>query len=122
MSREIRLYSVVNRLVTVILVALALTSCSLLPRPKVERILPPILAQDEVLRPYATLGRIQVSSDRYFANMQEVNEWGKRTLREEAANMGADAVILPEISSRPAPHLIVPANEYNARGVAIRFK
>lgn len=84
--------------------------------------LPPVLSQDEIIRPYTSLGRIQIELDLYIAQIQELNDWGYRALQEEAVKMGADAVMFPEISSKPAPHLIIPAQTYRAVGVAIRFK
>jgi hypothetical protein len=58
----------------------------------------------------------------YATEVPNLQEWGYRTLREEASKMQADAIILPEVTSRPTTYLIVPSNEYRATGVAIRFK
>lgn len=101
---------------------LVTASCSIFRNTGSAHELPPILAQDEIIRPYVTLGKIQITVDRYGPEYANLHEWGRQALREEAAKMGADAVMLPEISSRPTTYLIVPSTEYNARGVAIRFK
>jgi hypothetical protein len=84
--------------------------------------LPPILAEDELIRPYSKLGRIQIAVEIYGPELPNLQEWGFRALREEASKMGADAVILPEVTSHPSTYLIVPSNEYKATGVAIKFK
>lgn len=111
------------RLLILLLFIFTLTSCATtLNYAGDGNNLPPILSQDEVIRPYSSIGRIQISFDLYISKTPDLNEWGIRALREEAYKMGADAVILPELSSRPAPHLVIPAQEYRAVGVAIRFK
>lgn len=115
-------HSLMLRCTVFVILALGLSSCVTFYQKGDVSSLPPILMQDEVIRPYTTLGRIKLSTDMYLSQTPDPQEWGKRVLREEAARMGADAVMLPEISSRPAPHLIIPANEYRATGVAIRFK
>jgi hypothetical protein len=84
--------------------------------------LPPILADDELIRPYSQLGRIQIAVEIYGPDLPDPKKWGFRALREEAAKMGADAVVIPEVTSRPTTYLIVPSNEYRATGVAIKFK
>ena len=107
---------------------LYLGGCSAIPIGKTVGDLPPVLAQDELLRPYSTLGRIAVIREVYFTDYSlepNLQEWGLHALRSEAAKMGADAVILPEISSRPITVVLFPAfpaSEYHARGVAIKFK
>jgi len=99
-------------------------SCSLFGTAKSLE-LPPILAEDELIRPYVKLGRIQVTREVYGSDyMAEsaVKEWGFAAIRAEAAKMGADAVISPEVSGRTATFMVLPATEYRAIGVAIRFK
>jgi uncharacterized protein YbjQ (UPF0145 family) len=102
---------------------LLLTSCGTLP-PTHE--LPPILAQDELIRTHVKIGRIRVSREVYgIADYQltpDIREWGLTAIREEAAKMGADAVILPEITGHTITYLIMPTTEYRATGVAIKFK
>jgi uncharacterized membrane protein YagU involved in acid resistance len=103
--------------------ATLLTSCaSSLFHVGSDANLPPVLAEDELIRPYSKLGRIQIAVEIYGPELKNLQEWGYRALREEAAKMGADAVMLPEVTSRPTSYLIVPSNEYRATGVAIKFK
>jgi len=116
------IYIVTIKILLFFSMLICISSCTTLSHKGNGNNLPPILAQDEVIRPYTTLGRIKLSVDIYVAQSPEAEVWGERALREEGARMGADAIIFPEISSRPAPHLVIPANEYRATGVAIRFK
>jgi hypothetical protein len=100
-------------------------SCSMLnPAPPSD--LPPILSQDELIRPYVKLGRIQVTREVYGivdTNLTPaIREWGFTAVRAEAAKMGADAVILPEVSGHTVTYLVMPTTEYRASGIAIRFK
>ncbi len=91
--------------------------------PAIE--LPPTLSQDELIRPYVKLGRIQITREVFvtdWAVTQDIREWGIKAVREEAAKMGADAVIFPEVTGRSITTLMVPASEYRATGVAIKFK
>lgn len=115
-------HSLMLRCTVFFILTLGLSSCATFYPKGDGSNLPPILAQDEIIRPYTTLGRIRLSADMFIARSPDPQEWGRRALREQAARMGADAVMFPEISGRPAPHLVVPANEYSATGVAIRFK
>lgn len=99
-------------------------SCSLCATPR-QQDPPPILAEDELIRPFVKLGRIQVTREVYGADYMaaaDIREWGFAAIRAEAAKMGADAVILPEISGHNATFVVLPATEYRASGVAIRFK
>ena len=90
------------------------------------RDLPPILAQDELLRPYTKLGRIQITREIYgiidYKPNPDIREWGYTAIRTEADKMGADAVILPEVTGTTTTYLLVPSTEYRATGVAIKFK
>jgi len=110
-------------LVPMTLLLLLLTACVTLP-PLHE--LPPILAQDELIRTYTKVGRIQVSREVYgIADYQltpDIREWGFNAIRQEAAKMGADAVILPEVTGHTTTYLVMPTTEYRATGIAIRFK
>jgi len=108
---------------------LALTGCSAIPTTgPSNQDLPPVLAQDELLRPYEKMGRIQIIREVYFSDYSlspSLQEWGLTALREEARKMGADALILPEIESRQITIVMFPAfpaTEYRAAGVAIKFK
>ena len=87
--------------------------------------LPPILSHEELDRPFVKLGRIQVTREVYITDLEvspNIHEWGSTALREEAQRMGADAVIYPEISGKSQNVVILPATEYRASGVAIRFR
>jgi hypothetical protein len=106
-----------------------LSGCSSIPvSTSANPDLPPILAQDELLRPYIITGRIQVKREAYFTDYDiepNLQKWGYRALQEEAAKIGADAVIFPEITTRATTIFIfptTPATEYRATGVAIKFK
>jgi hypothetical protein len=52
----------------------------------------------------------------------DIREWGLRVIREEAAKMDADAVILPEVTGHSTTLLVLPTTEYRATGIAIKFK
>ncbi len=107
---------------------LSTSGCSVFPETIPDSALPPILAQDELLRPYTKLGRIKVTREVYGTELwyeANLQDWGMRVLRFEAQKMGADAVILPEVTSRAMTVVIFPtfpATEYKAIGVAIKFK
>ncbi len=116
-----RMYRIFKTLIFLVLAGLITTSCAYFKSAGPPE-LPPILAPDEIIRPYITMGRIQITIDRYGPQIENVSQWGANALREEASKMGADAVMLPEINSRPTSYLIVPSAEYTARGVAIKFK
>lgn len=87
--------------------------------------LPPILAQDEVIRAYVKLGRIQITREVYMSDAMatpDIREWGFSAIRREAAKMGADAVIFPEVTGGQTMAIILPSTEYRASGIAIKFK
>lgn len=109
-----------------ILLALLAGSCSMFRSAPPQPSLPPILSQDELIRPYVKLGRIQVTREVYGVLdsrlTPEVQEWGFTAIRSEAAKMHADAVILPEVTGHSVTYLVMPTTEYRASGVAIRFK
>ena len=53
-----------------------------------------------------------------------LHEWATQALREQAGKLNADAVILPEITSRQLDIVsfpAFPATEYRAAGIAIKF-
>ena len=87
---------------------------------------PPILTQDEIIRPYVQLGRIKISREVYgildYRLSPDILEWGLDSLRAEADKMGADAVILPEVIGNTFTFVVIPSTEYRATGVAIKFK
>ncbi len=117
-----------RHLLTFLSILLILAGCSVFPVTIPESGLPPVLAQDELLRPYTKLGRIQVVREVYGSELwyeANLQEWGLKVLRMEAQKMGADAVTLPEITSRAMTIVVFPsfpATEYKATGVAIKFK
>jgi len=107
---------------------LLLSGCSAIPISSELGDPPPILSQDELLRPYVTLGKITIVREVYFTDYAiepNLQQWGLQALRTEADKMGADAVILPEITSRAITIVMFPAfpaSEYRASGMAIKFK
>lgn len=115
-------------LLSALTLQLLLSGCSAIPMSRAGGDLPPVLTQDELLRPYVTLGRIQIIREVYFTDYglePNLQEWGLQALRGEAAKMNADALILPEITSRAITIVLFPAfpaSEYRASGVAIKFK
>ncbi|HPX60846.1 MAG TPA: hypothetical protein PLN25_03635 [Deltaproteobacteria bacterium] len=108
-----------------IAISLSVTGCSGL-RPQTFGELPPILTQDEVIRPYDSLARIQVTREVFGVDetlTPAIREWGYNAIRQEAAKMGADAVIFPEVTGQTTTFaVVVPSTEYRASGVAIKFK
>lgn len=85
----------------------------------------PILSQDELIRPYTKLGRIQVTREIFLADYMlspDIKAWGLSAVRQEAEKMGADAIMLPEVTGRTTTYGIIPSTEYRATGYAIKFK
>ncbi len=85
----------------------------------------PILSQDELIRPYTKLGRIQVTRETYgsdYSLSPGIKAWGLAAVRQEAEKMGADAIMLPEVTGRTTTYGIIPSTEYRATGFAIKFK
>lgn len=85
----------------------------------------PILSQDELIRPYVKLGRIQVTREVYgsdYALSPDIKAWGFNAIRQEAEKLGADAVTLAEVTGRTTTTGIIPSTEYRATGFAIKFK
>lgn len=85
----------------------------------------PILSQDELIRPYTKLGRIQVTREAYatdFSLTPDIKAWGIAAIRQEAEKMGADAIMLPEVTGRTTMYGVIPSTEYRATGIAIKFK
>jgi hypothetical protein len=86
--------------------------------------LPPVLAQDELLRPYHKVGVIEVNRDRYGspADLTPADySWANASLQKEAAKIGADAVILPEVRVEIENYLGFPKSFMRAKGIAIKF-
>ena len=87
--------------------------------------LPPILAQDEVIRTYEKLGKIQIIREVYISDgllTPDIREWGFTAIRREAAKLGADAVIFAEVNGSHSMVTMLPSTEYRASGIAIKFK
>ncbi len=85
----------------------------------------PILAQDELIRPYTTIGRIKVIRESYGSDSSltpDIQAWALVAVQQEAYKMGADAVILPEVTGRTTTYGVIPSTEYWATGFAIKFK
>jgi hypothetical protein len=85
----------------------------------------PILSQDELIRPYIKLGRIQVTREVYgtdYPMSSDIKAWGLTAVRKEAEKLGADAVMLPEVTGHTTTSGIIPTTEYRATGFAIKFK
>ncbi|MDD5284343.1 MAG: hypothetical protein PHD54_00670 [Desulfuromonadaceae bacterium] len=94
-------------------------------RPLNDSLFPPILSQDEVVRSYEKLGRIEITREVYLSDgliSNDIREWGFSAIRKEAAKMGADAVIFPEITGAHTMTIMLPSTEYRATGIAIKFK
>lgn len=89
------------------------------------RELPPLLAQDELLRPYVKMAVVEVNREQ-FGDVYELKtedyDWAYQALREEAATIGADAVILPEIKVEATSYIFFPSSNVNGRGTAIKFR
>jgi hypothetical protein len=87
--------------------------------------LPPLLTQDELLRPYQKVANITVTRERYGSLghlTADDYQWAYQALREEASKLGADAVILPEIKMDQQSYLVFPVSEIRAKAVAIKFR
>lgn len=111
-------------LALVFLVALCIGGCNAF-RPVADGDLPPLLSQDELIRPYIKLGRIQVTRETYgsdYSMTPDIKEWGSNAVRLEAGKMGADAVMLLEVDGRTTIYGVLPSTEYRATGTAIKFK
>ena len=86
---------------------------------------PPILAPDELLRPYDRVGAIEVNRDRYGSSYDLTPadySWAYQALREEAARIGADAVIYPEVTVEMETYIFFPSSHMSAKGIAIKFR
>ncbi len=111
-------------LLIALLMLAALTGCSTIHRSMQADELP-ILSQDELIRPYIKLGRIQVTREVYgtdYTISADNTAWGLSAVRQEAVKLGADAVMLPEVTGRTTTSGIFPLTEYRATGFAIKFK
>ena len=83
--------SVVSLSLTVFFCLIVTSACSTFI-PSRGQDLPPVLAQDELIRPYTKLGRIQVTRETYgsdYSLTPDVKAWGFTAVRQEAAKIGA---------------------------------
>ncbi len=85
----------------------------------------PLLSTEEITRPYAKLGKIQVTRESFgpdYSLSPDIKAWGFTAIRQEAEKMGADAVLNPEISGHTTTSGFMPSTEYRATGIAIKYK
>ena len=104
---------------------LLLTACGCAANKFATEKLPPVLTQDELLRPYHKVAVITVRRERYGSPSDVTPDdysWAYHALQEEAARIGADAVILPEIKVDLENYIVFPTSEMKANGVAIKFE
>lgn len=107
-----------------LLASLLLTCCSMINQSSYDDRIP-VLSQDELIRPYTKIGRIQVTRETYgsdYVLTPDIRAWGIAAVRQEAEKLGADAIILPEVIGRSTTNGIIPSTEYIASGFAIKFK
>ncbi len=124
------MFKSIRILTAFLLILLAiLPACSAIPTINKEgNELPPVLKQDELVRPYIQIGRIQIVREVYgmdYALEPNLYDWAISSLREEAYKLNADAVILPEFTSRKITIVVFPAfpsTEYRASATAIKFQ
>jgi hypothetical protein len=121
-----RFLATLKRASRTLLVLLAITAVCGCASPPVQRAnLPPLLTQDELLRPYDKVANIQVRRERYGYSADLAPEdysWAYQALREEAARIGADAVIYPEVTVEMQTYTVFPTSEMKAKGIAIKFR
>lgn len=113
-----------SALLVIVAVTALLCSCSTTRNHSHEEDLP-VLSQDELIRPYTKLGRIQISREVIgsdYSLSPDIRAWGLAAVRQEAEKLGADAIMLPEISGHTTTTGIIPSTEYRASGIAIKFK
>lgn len=125
---QLRSQVTVRSLVLIAAMMLFLGGCAAVPALNFGAAnLPPVMALEDLNRPYSKIGRINVTRKVYGADYDiapNLHAWGIEALRIEAGKLDADAVILPEITSREMVTVIFPsfpATEYRATGVAIKF-
>ncbi|HJV67191.1 MAG TPA: hypothetical protein VJ550_15770 [Geomonas sp.] len=86
---------------------------------------PPVLAPDEVLRPYEKVGTIEIGRTRYGEPSELTPDdysWAYHALREEAARLKADAIIYPEVTIKLHKFFFYSTTDIKAKGIAIKFK
>ncbi len=113
----------VQALVSCLLPALLLSGCA--GTGPYSRGLPPIFSQEELSRPYAKVGQLTVSRERYGApeDLTPADyDWAYHALRTEAARIDADGIILPEVKVQNSTYIFFPSSEISAQATAIRFR
>ena len=105
--------------------ALFVAGCATTTTTKQPEQLPPLLAQDELLRPYSKMATLEVRRARW-GHYEDVTpadySWAYEALRREAARIGADAVIIPEVRVESESYLSYPISEMTAKGIGIKFQ
>jgi hypothetical protein len=115
----------VSKLFIFIFMTTALLNCCSMTNQTFHNDGLPILSQDELIRPYTKLGRILVSRETYgtdYTLSPDIKAWGLAAVRQEAEKMGADAIMLHEVTGHRTTYGIIPSTEYIATGFAIKFK
>lgn len=113
----------VQAVVSCLLMALVLSGCA--GAHRYGRELPPVFSQDQIPRQFVKIGQLTVTRERYGAP-EDIGpadyEWAYQALREEAAKIDADAIILPEVKVQSTTYILFPSSEITARATAIRFR
>lgn len=110
-------------LLVVVCAASLLTGCRTTPASVME--MPPVLAQEEILRPYQQVAVLEVQRKRYGSPEDLTPEdytWVYDALRKEANRLGADAVIFPEVKVEVDNYYFFPTSIMRGKGTAIRFE
>lgn len=111
-------------LLILLLCSTILTSCSTSIKTSNNFGLP-VLTQEELTRPYRKLGRIKVTRETFTTDLlltPDIKEWGLSAVRQEAEKMGADAIMLLEVTGRTTAYGVFPSTEFQATGFAIKFE
>lgn len=121
-----RLYCIWNQALAALVICgvLIVAGCATTSTQPPEQ-LPPLLAQDELLRPYAKVATLEVRRTRWGHSddlAPDDYSWAYEALRREAARIGADAVIIPEVRVRVENYYSYPVSEMNAKGIGIKFQ
>jgi hypothetical protein len=118
-----KLFPYAAPLVILSLVFMSLAGCAtILPYPQPQ---PPVLAQDEVKKPYIKIGVVECSKES-FGSIDALApadyDWAYGELREAARRIGADAIITPELRVEQDTFILFPTSTIKAKGIAIRFR
>lgn len=88
-------------------------------------VLPAVVKGEELAgRGYERIGTVQLTRERFGADVLSVDDysWAQAALQAEAAKIGADAILVPELSIRENTFMLIPCTEIRARATAIRFR